>query len=215
MASGMCQELSRSIEKKGQLLDVAPGASAASPSTLLKAIADPRFGDEPAWAARVRLQFSPNLTNEDVQRVRIGFIGRTPDGSKQGAMSDDLTGMDGQICEHLIFRRREVDRLFPHHHLASLKIYAQRSCLEARFATLGPSTFGCMAQGDTNPSQLSTRASKESPDFSPGEELPPVTLDRIEHLYYNQNVLWALLIGVAWKPQAWQTYGYARLDLSN
>ena len=52
----------------------------------------------------------------------------------------------------------------------------------------------------------STRASKESPDFSPGEELPPVTLDKLEHMYYNAIVQWALTVSVAWKPQVGQKY---------
>ena len=79
----------------------------------------------PAWTAGIRLQFPPNLANEDMQRVRIGFIGRTPDGPKQRAVGDDLPSMNRQIFEHLIFRWCEVDRLFSYRHLAALKIDAQ------------------------------------------------------------------------------------------
>ena len=40
--------------------------------------------------------------------------------------------------------------------------------------------------------------------MSPGEELPPETLDKLEQVYYNPNVQWALIVRVAWKPQVGQ-----------
>src|SRR5262245_65647194 len=77
----------------------------------IKAITDPRFGEDVARFGGIRLDLLAQLTDEDAQVFGLFDVIAAPDRSEQRAMSEDFVGVADEIDEQVIFFRRQMQLL--------------------------------------------------------------------------------------------------------
>src|SRR5262249_26333460 len=74
----------------------------------IKAITDPRFGENVTRFGGIRLDLLAQLTDEDAQVFGLFDVIAAPDRSEQRAMSENFIGVADEINEQVVFFRRQM-----------------------------------------------------------------------------------------------------------
>src|SRR5262245_17084753 len=69
----------------------------------MKAVTDPRLGENVVRVRRIRLNFLAQLADEDAQVFGLLDVVTTPDGTQQDAMRQHFAGMAEQIHQQVVF----------------------------------------------------------------------------------------------------------------
>ncbi len=117
----------------------------------MQAVADAWLGEQVARAARVWLDLAAQLADEDAQIVRFILVMRPPDGAQQGAVRDDLAGVDRQIFEYLVFGGGQAHLVAIDGDAAALEVERQPAALELRIAACATTGLRGMAQRHAQP----------------------------------------------------------------
>ena len=91
----------------------------------MKAVADPRLGENVVRVRRIKLNFLAELADEDAQVLGLLDVVTTPDSPQQNAMREHFPGMADQVYQQVVFLRRQMHLLTPYGDPAGVQVDAE------------------------------------------------------------------------------------------
>ena len=102
----------------------------------MKAVADPRLGENVVRVRRIKLNFLAELADEDAQVLGLLDVVTTPDSPQQNAMREHFPGMADQVYQQVVFLRRQMHLLTPYGDPAGVQVATRKSPVSSRLVTL-------------------------------------------------------------------------------
>src|SRR5262245_3648560 len=91
----------------------------------VKAVADPRFGENVARFRMIRFDLLSKMADEDTQVFGLFYIIFTPDDAEQNSMGMHFARMADEIDQQFILLGRQANFLPAHDHAAGFKVDAK------------------------------------------------------------------------------------------